>query len=70
LVGFAVASVGAPVPYVKPEIVERGEGVLHLEQARHPCLELVSFLKVYLHEQWKSCCATILEAILSMCRVT
>ena len=41
LVGFAVASTSAPVPYVKPEVVERDEGVLQLDDARHPCLEQV-----------------------------
>jgi DNA mismatch repair protein MSH2 len=47
IVGFAVASVVAPVPYVKPEIVERDQGVLQLQEARHPCLEQVKDVSVF-----------------------
>uniref|UniRef100_A0A8C6TZY1 DNA mismatch repair protein n=1 Tax=Neogobius melanostomus TaxID=47308 RepID=A0A8C6TZY1_9GOBI len=40
VVSFAVASVSAPVPYVRPHLLDKG-GVRRLElvQARHPCLE-------------------------------
>lgn len=41
LVSFAVASVSAPIPYTKPEIVDRSTGILQLDEARHPCLELM-----------------------------
>ena len=41
LVSFAIATDQAPIPYVKPEVVERSEGILELEQARHPCLEIM-----------------------------
>lgn len=37
-VSFAVASVAAPIPYVKPVIEEDGQR-LELVQVRHPCLE-------------------------------
>ena len=30
----------APVAYVKPKVVERGNGSLILKEARHPCLEV------------------------------
>lgn len=41
LVGFAVTAVIAPVPYSKPKIVSREEGLIKLVDARHPCLELL-----------------------------
>lgn len=36
---FAVASVSAPVPYVRPCIVANGCRRMELLQARHPCME-------------------------------
>uniref|UniRef100_A0A3P8VL69 DNA mismatch repair protein n=1 Tax=Cynoglossus semilaevis TaxID=244447 RepID=A0A3P8VL69_CYNSE len=36
---FAVASVSAPVPYVRPQILDDGSRRLELLQARHPCME-------------------------------
>lgn len=36
---FAVASVSAPVPYVRPRILDGGCRRLELLQARHPCME-------------------------------
>lgn len=36
---FAVASVSAPVPYVRPRIVADGSRRMELLQARHPCME-------------------------------
>ena len=41
LVSFAVAADSAPLPYVKPEVLdeEDGEQVLELREARHPILE-------------------------------
>ncbi|KRX44120.1 DNA mismatch repair protein Msh2 [Trichinella murrelli] len=47
MVSFAVASVNAPVQYVRPKILQPGSGILNLTQARHPCLEMqpdVSFI--------------------------
>ncbi|OUC48068.1 hypothetical protein D917_06445 [Trichinella nativa] len=40
MVSFAVASVNAPVQYVRPKILQPGSGILNLTQARHPCLEM------------------------------
>uniref|UniRef100_A0A673BEH9 DNA mismatch repair protein n=1 Tax=Sphaeramia orbicularis TaxID=375764 RepID=A0A673BEH9_9TELE len=41
VVSFAVASVSAPVPYVRPQLLDDDSGVRRLEllQARHPCME-------------------------------
>ncbi|XP_017292783.1 DNA mismatch repair protein Msh2 [Kryptolebias marmoratus] len=36
---FAVAAVSAPVPYVRPRILDGGCRRLELLQARHPCME-------------------------------
>ncbi|XP_042363593.1 DNA mismatch repair protein Msh2 [Plectropomus leopardus] len=36
---FAVASVSAPVPYVRPRLLTDGCRRLELKQARHPCME-------------------------------
>lgn len=38
---FAVASVSAPVPYVRPRLLGEGAGTRRLEllRARHPCME-------------------------------
>uniref|UniRef100_A0A8C6NZM0 DNA mismatch repair protein n=1 Tax=Nothobranchius furzeri TaxID=105023 RepID=A0A8C6NZM0_NOTFU len=36
---FAVASVSAPVPYVRPRLLDNGCRRLDLVQARHPCME-------------------------------
>lgn len=40
VLSFAVASVSAPVPYVRPRLLEEG-GARRVEllQARHPCME-------------------------------
>ncbi|XP_058062872.1 DNA mismatch repair protein spellchecker 1 [Anopheles bellator] len=40
LVGFAVAAVSAPIPYVRPKMRSEGPSSLHLTKVRHPCLEL------------------------------
>ncbi|KAI5890640.1 DNA mismatch repair protein [Schizophyllum commune H4-8] len=40
IISFAHVSVNAPVTYVKPKVVERGNGSLILKEARHPCLEV------------------------------
>lgn len=42
LVSFAVASASAPKPYVRPAMKPLGDGVLILEQCRHPIVELQS----------------------------
>lgn len=41
VVSFAVASVSAPVPYVRPRLLTEEEGPRRVEllQARHPCME-------------------------------
>ncbi|KFD47006.1 hypothetical protein M513_12136 [Trichuris suis] len=40
LVSFAVAAVNAPIPYVKPNILDKGCGEIDITDGRHPCLEL------------------------------
>ncbi|KAF5369844.1 hypothetical protein D9758_001399 [Tetrapyrgos nigripes] len=47
ILSFAHVSVNAPEPYVKPTVVQSGEGNLILRDARHPCLEVqdeISFI--------------------------
>lgn len=39
VVSFSVASVSAPVPYVRPRLLAADGRRLELQQARHPCLE-------------------------------
>lgn len=39
VVSFAVASVSAPVPYVRPRLLADGTRRMELLQARHPCME-------------------------------
>ncbi|XP_055746578.1 DNA mismatch repair protein Msh2 isoform X1 [Salvelinus fontinalis] len=39
VVSFSVASVSAPIPYVRPRLLAVDRRRLELQQARHPCLE-------------------------------
>ncbi|KAK4057387.1 MSH2 protein [Microbotryomycetes sp. JL221] len=36
---LATSALNAPIPYVKPLVTDKGQGSLHLVEARHPCLE-------------------------------
>ena len=40
LTSFAVCSISAPIPYIRPTILEKGSGNIELIQVRHPCMEL------------------------------
>ncbi|XP_037957315.1 DNA mismatch repair protein spellchecker 1 [Teleopsis dalmanni] len=40
LISFAMAAQSAPIPYVRPKMLEEGSGILVLKDVRHPCLEL------------------------------
>ncbi|GFN93737.1 DNA mismatch repair protein [Plakobranchus ocellatus] len=40
LVAFSVASASAPIPYTRPKLFSKGEGILRLQEVRHPCLEM------------------------------
>lgn len=39
VVSFAMASVSAPVPYVRPRLMADGTRRMELLQSRHPCME-------------------------------
>ncbi|CAG5124986.1 unnamed protein product [Candidula unifasciata] len=40
LVSFSVVSSAAPIPYIRPQLFAKGERVLRLHDARHPCVEM------------------------------
>ena len=40
LTSFAVSTINAPIPYVRPQMLEKGTGTIELLQVRHPCMEL------------------------------
>ncbi|XP_013387202.1 DNA mismatch repair protein Msh2 [Lingula anatina] len=40
LVSFAHVSANAPIPYIRPRLLDKGAGILRLTEARHPCLEM------------------------------
>ncbi|ELU00339.1 hypothetical protein CAPTEDRAFT_184281 [Capitella teleta] len=40
LVAFAQVSANAPVTFVRPKLHAKGSGIIHLKEARHPCLEM------------------------------
>lgn len=37
---LATAAISAPTPYVRPEMLAEGSGILKLTKVRHPCIEL------------------------------
>lgn len=41
LTAFATAAALAPAEYVRPVVHPKGSGVIHLQGARHPCVELM-----------------------------
>lgn len=55
LVALANAAATAPIPYIKPKLLQEGTGMLKLSKARHPCLEKHDNISVipndiYLHK--------------------
>ena len=39
LLSFSHASVNAPIPFIRPTVLEKGAGVIKLVGSRHPCVE-------------------------------
>ncbi|XP_060580063.1 DNA mismatch repair protein Msh2-like [Ruditapes philippinarum] len=40
LVSFSQVTTCAPIPYVRPTVLEKGSGIIKLKETRHPCLEM------------------------------
>lgn len=40
IVSLAVSAATAPIPYIRPKLLEEGAGFVKLTQVRHPCLEV------------------------------
>jgi DNA mismatch repair protein MSH2 len=49
LSSFAVAAALAPNDYTRPTILSKEEGVLDLKNARHPCVELMVSIYLYIY---------------------
>lgn len=40
LVSFSQVTTCAPIPYIRPSVLDKGNGIIRLKEARHPCLEM------------------------------
>jgi len=44
IVAFAHVSMNAPVPFVRPNMLPQGSGILELKESRHPCMEMMDMM--------------------------